>query len=285
MKRFSLICGTAGRISELTRMLRSVTVQTFRDFELLLIDQNSDDRVLKIIDSLPEKTGIERVVASPGLCRALNLGLKSAQGEIIGFPDDDCWYPPDLLQSLSNLFDAHPEWDGITVPTADDKGIRSIARWAKRPGRLTPSNLGLRGCSTSIFYRREVCTRIGTFDETIGGGISPLSPGSDMDYLHRVVRAGLHLEYQPHLSVGHPQTLPTEATTEQGRHKRYIYGYGEGSIARKYSVPLWYPAAIIAFPLTRAIKHAVCGAHEHASREWLTFRGRLDGWIHTRPLR
>jgi glycosyltransferase involved in cell wall biosynthesis len=285
MTRFSLICGTAGRVSELARMLRSLATQSCQNFELLLIDQNSDDRVLGIIDSLPAKINVQRLIASPGLCRALNLGLEKAHGEIVAFPDDDCWYPPTLLQDISDLFASHPEWDGVTLPTADELGSPSIARWATRPSRLTKSNLGMRGCSTSVFYRREVCSQIGTFDETVGGGVSLLSPGSDIDYLQRIVRAGLHLEYQPQLAVGHPQTLPPEITTEQGKQKRYFYGFGEGSIARKYSLPLWYPAAIIGFPLARAIKYAICGSPEQAHREWLTFRGRLDGWMRTRPVR
>jgi glycosyltransferase involved in cell wall biosynthesis len=262
-------------------MLRSLAAQSYRRFELLLIDQNSDDRVLGIIDSLPGEITIERAVASPSLSRALNLGLEKAHGEVVGFPDDDCWYPPDLLQNLSDLFDAHREWDGITMPTADDQGVPSIARWAKRPGRLTPSNLGMRGCSTSTFYRRDVCTQVGFFDETIGGGVGP-TPGFDMDYLHRVVRAGFHVEFQPQLVVNHPQTLPG-TTDEPARQKRYSYGYGEGSIARKYSLPFWYLAAITGFPLARAIKDAAFGLRKEANLEWTTFLGRLNGWMRTRP--
>lgn len=151
MTRFSLIAPTFGRETEPARMLRSLAAQSCKDFELLIIDQNSDDRVPRILDSLAERIRAERIVTSPGLCRAINLGLKTATGEIVAFPDDDCWYPSDLLRNLSELLYAHPEWDGITVPTADDRGVPSIARWAKRPGRLTPSNLGMRGCSTSVF--------------------------------------------------------------------------------------------------------------------------------------
>jgi glycosyltransferase involved in cell wall biosynthesis len=285
MAQFSLICGTAGRVAELLRMLRSLAGQSFRDFELLLIDQNSDDRVLKIIDSLPHGIHLRRITSSPGLCRALNLGLQQAAGEIVGFPDDDCWYEPDLLQQLANLFHAHPDWDGISVPAMDDKGRPSIARWDKHAGRLTKSNLGLRGCSTTVFYRRHVCQRVGLFDESIGAGINLLSPGSDMDYLHRIVRLGFHVEYQPQLMVRHPQTLPDGVVGEAGKRKRYQYGYGEGSIARKYSVPLWYAAGIIMSPLARAVKQAAAGKGHLATKEWLTFRGRMDGWLHTRPLR
>ena len=254
-------------------MLRSLAAQSFRNFDLLLVDQNTDDRVLRVIDSLPGAIRIHRLSASPGLSRAINLGIQNAQGEIVGFPDDDCWYPPDLLQNLSHLFDAHPEWHGITMPTADEQGVPSIARWPKRPGRLTPARI--LGCSTSVFYRRHVCAQVGAFDETIGGG--GLCPGFDVDYLHRVVRAGFHMEFQPQLVINHPQTLPTGTTDEPARQKRYNYGYGEGSIARKYSLPLWYPAAIIGFPLARAIKHAAFGSRDQASLEWITFLGRLNG--------
>ena len=282
--QFSLICGTAGRVSELERMLGSLVAQTFREFELLLIDQNSDDRVLRIIDSLPGKIQLRRIAAQPGLCRALNLGLEQAAGEVIGFPDDDCWYEPDFLLQLASLFRAHPGWDGITVPAIDELGRPSIARWDTSPGRLTKTNLGLRGCSTTLFYRRHVCERVGFFDESIGAGISLLSPGSDMDYLHRVVRAGFHVEYQPQLFVRHPQALPHGVVGAEGKRKRYQYGFGEGSIARKYSVPLWYAAGIIVFPLARAIRQAVSGKGQLATKEWLTFRGRLAGWLRTRPL-
>jgi GT2 family glycosyltransferase len=281
---FSLICGTAGRTSELERLLRSLAVQSHREFELLLIDQNSDDRAERIVEVFPE-IHVVRLQSTPGLCRGFNLGLRHAAGEIIGFPDDDCWYEPDFLEQLANLFQGHPLWDGITVRTADEQGRSSIARWDKRPGRLTKTNIGMRGCSTSVYYRRHVCERVGTFDESIGAWTSPVNPGSDVDYLHRAVRAGFNVQYQPQLAVWHPQTLPGGILDEQGERKRYQYGYGEGSIARKYSVPLWYVGAIALFPFVRAIKQTVSGNWDVAATEWLTCRGRIDGWLKTRPLR
>jgi hypothetical protein len=102
-----------------------------------------------------------------------------------------------------------------------------------------------------------------------------------MDYLHRAVQAGFWMQYLPHLVVGHPQTLTAGAADEQGRRKRYNYGYGEGAIARKYSVPLWYAGGIVVCPMLRAIADALRGKREEASGEWLTFRGRLDGWLRT----
>ncbi|MGA7292368.1 MAG: glycosyltransferase family A protein [Terriglobales bacterium] len=280
---FSLICGTAGRTRELERMLASLATQLHRDFELLLVDQNADDRAERILATFPQLHVI-RLQSPAGVCRAFNLGLRHATGEVIGFPDDDCWYEQDFLKRLANLFQAHSDWDGLTVPTADEQGRPSIARWDKHPGRLTKTNIGMRGCSTSVFYRRDVCEDIGTFDEAIGEGISLVNPGSDIDYLHRVIRGGFHVQYRTDLLVRHPQTLPGIAD-EKGKRKRYQYGYGEGSMVRKYSVPLWYAGAIVLFPFARAIKQVVSGNGHLASKEWLTFRGRIDGWLQSRPLR
>lgn len=280
---FSLICGTAGRTDELERLLRSLALQSYRQFELLLVDQNADDRAARILASCPDANGI-RLQASPGLCRALNLGLDRAKGDVIGFPDDDCRYDqPDFLEQLATLFRLHSDWDGITARTVDDEGRPSIARWGKEPGRLTKATLGFRGCSTTVFYRREAVKLIGKFDESIGADISLVNPGSDVDYLHRAIQAGFHLEYQPQLVVRHPQTLPEGFIDERGMRKRYEYGYGEGIIARKYSVPLWYIGFIVLFPAVAGIKHVLFGDPHLARKEWVLLRGRLAGWLKVAP--
>jgi hypothetical protein len=104
-----------------------------------------------------------------------------------------------------------------------------------------------------------------------------------VDYLHRAVRAGFHLEYQPQLVVRHPQNLPTGIVDPQGERKRYQSGYGEGSNSRKYSLPLWHPVALILFPFLRVIKHLSTLKTHLAMNEWLTLRGRIDGWMRTQP--
>jgi glycosyltransferase involved in cell wall biosynthesis len=278
----SLICATFGRDVELKRLLTSLAEQSFREFELIIVDQNEDDRVERAIASTGAALVIRRLTSSPpGLSRALNVGLGFARGDVIGFPDDDCRYPRELLQQLATLFDEHADWDGITVRTVDERGRPSIVRWDQRSGRLTKSNLGMRGCSTGIFYRQRVCKYVGRFDEAIGAE-SGANPAFDMDYLHRAVRSGFNMQYQPQLSIKHPQTLAKGEVDSAGMAKRYAYGYGEGSIARRYSVPLWYVCGILAFPLMRAVREAVCGRRHEAGKQWITFRSRLDGWVQSR---
>ena len=47
--RFSLIVATLGRTAELRRLLESLAVQTHQDFEVIVVDQNTDDRVSQIL--------------------------------------------------------------------------------------------------------------------------------------------------------------------------------------------------------------------------------------------
>lgn len=281
---FSLICCTAGRTSELERLLVTLKDQSFRDFELILVDQNEDDRAQQILDRFPDLR-CQRIRSMPGLARSLNAGITSARGEIVGFPDDDCRYDnPQLLKELNVFFHQHRDWDGITVSTRDDEGCLSIMRWSDAPGTITKQTVGMRGgCWTSIFLRREALTRIGPVDEEIGRAVSLVNPGSDIDYIYRAVALGIRVEYQPCLSITHPQTLPEGIVDANGLKKRYQYAYAEGSISRKHSAPLWYVGALVLFPFMRFCLKSIAFKRQLAEKERMTSYGRLKGWLEFQP--
>src|SRR4051812_15522441 len=100
----SLILGTKGRTDELRRFLHSLSSQTSGRVELIIVDQNEDDRVHQVLRSVPVDIPTSIIQSKPGLSRARNIGLRHANGSIIGFPDDDCWYPPDLLGRVLKAF-------------------------------------------------------------------------------------------------------------------------------------------------------------------------------------
>src|SRR4051812_21456238 len=98
--RLSLLLATFGRAEELHPLMQSLRGQTFRDFELIVIDQNSDDRVAPVLAEYAGDFPIEYLRSTPGHSRAFNAGLASVTGDVVAFPDDDCWYDPDVLERV-----------------------------------------------------------------------------------------------------------------------------------------------------------------------------------------
>ncbi len=89
----------------LKKCLDSILVQTFSDFELILIDDGSPDNSGKICDEYAKKDS--RIVVihkeNQGAAMARNVGLDRARGEYIGFVDSDDWIEKDMYELLYSL--------------------------------------------------------------------------------------------------------------------------------------------------------------------------------------
>ena len=85
--------------------IRSVQSQTVQDWELLIIDDRSDDGTLKIIDKLAAEDQRIRLVVNEknlGAARTRNKGLDLCRGKYIALLDsDDIWYPEKLEKQLT----------------------------------------------------------------------------------------------------------------------------------------------------------------------------------------
>ena len=57
------------------------------------VRQNLYDRLLNTIVSCSDRLSIIHLTSPLGLSRAPNVGIKKITGDIVGFPDNDCWYP------------------------------------------------------------------------------------------------------------------------------------------------------------------------------------------------
>lgn len=86
----------------LRKCLDSVIDQTYRDIEILVIDDGSTDGCGRICDEYAERDERVKVfhTENRGLSCARNLGLDEAQGEWIGFVDSDDWIEPDMYECL-----------------------------------------------------------------------------------------------------------------------------------------------------------------------------------------
>lgn len=86
----------------LCQCVESILNQTFRDFELILVDDGSPDGSPEICDKYAEMDSRVRVIhkQNGGLSSARNTGLDCAKGEFIAFVDSDDWVHPEYLECL-----------------------------------------------------------------------------------------------------------------------------------------------------------------------------------------
>lgn len=91
----------------LYRCVDSILGQTYRDFELILVDDGSPDSCPVICDAYAQKDSRVRVIHiyNGGVSHARNVGLDSASGTYIAFCDSDDWWEPQLLEEAIRIFD------------------------------------------------------------------------------------------------------------------------------------------------------------------------------------
>lgn len=89
----------------LPKCIESILNQSFKDFELILVDDGSPDDSGKICDNYAKQDNRIRVMhkENGGLSSARNAGLDIAQGEYIGFVDSDDWIHEEMYQLLYTL--------------------------------------------------------------------------------------------------------------------------------------------------------------------------------------
>ncbi|EGP5467598.1 glycosyltransferase, partial [Enterococcus faecium] len=88
----------------LAKAIDSVLLQTFADFELILVDDGSSDRSGEICDEYQQRDKRIKVIHQPnsGVSSARNTGLENAQGKFIGFVDSDDYIESDMYEFLYN---------------------------------------------------------------------------------------------------------------------------------------------------------------------------------------
>lgn len=274
--KFSLILGTIGKVEELSNFLHHLNQQTFKSFELILVDQSHDDRLAPLLAEYHDHLSIVHLRSEIGISRARNDGIPIAGGDLIGFPDDDCWYTADLLERVSKYFQDQPNIDGILGRIIDSEGDNST-KFASQPGKILKLNVWERANTNSMFLRSNVVRDVGDFDENLGPGApTGLYSSDDVDYAIRCVEKGYDLYYDPDITVFHPNTYNKDY--EFLSKRAYSYGAGMGYSWKKHNYPFWFVFYYLIRALGGSILFILQGNQIRSKYHWLNFRGRWYGW-------
>lgn len=271
----SLIVATVGRAQELDRMLASIARQTLKSLEVIIVDQNPDERVKNLIEGWKPSLRYVHVRSPRGLSRARNLGITLASGSIIGFPDDDCWYPDDLLLQVKEWFDRHHTYDFFCCTAQDGSGREVASRWPRNSLVIDRDSV-LRACaSASLFIRKAALDVIGGFDERMGlGAATPFQSAEDSDLALRCLDGGGKGWFEKQLYVYHPHKGPGAVTGSRA----FGYGMGFGYLLRMHG----YSPRTLIYQLVRAlggaIKSLLLAEPNKALFYWKSAMGRLSGY-------
>lgn len=272
----SLILATVGRTDELERLFGSFAAQTFDDFEVIVVDQNSDERLAPHVERARAlgMTVKHMKHYPPNLAAARNAGIDAANGQWIGFPDDDCWYDPRLLEHVTARF-AQP-----------DKPAGVVARWVEQDEQPdVATNLTWERASAfrdvpvssiTLFCDRTLFERIGGFDARLGVG-QWFGAGEETDFVLRALYSGALFTYEPQAEVHHAvasQKLPANPQTRQAvRHR----ARGTGALYAKHPLPTWVVVRGLVAPVLRPLLKGTFGSD--LAIGCATVLGRLDGML------
>jgi len=92
----------------LDRCVQSIANQSYRNLEIILVDDGSPDNCPALCDAWSERDSRIKVVhkQNGGLSDARNAGMAIATGEFMGFVDSDDWIATDMYQHLYDLLEA-----------------------------------------------------------------------------------------------------------------------------------------------------------------------------------
>lgn len=232
----SLVMAVRNAERTLPVALDSVLAQTFADFELICIDDASDDGSLGVLRKYEAKDVRIRVlsVSHGGACAALNIGLDSVRGAFVGFVDNDDAMHPCLLETALSAF-AKGDFDVVVWDydrVADDHFGRScfpVIQSELLPMAIKdPVALAIDGGHNSFWcklYRRKV------FDEI---RFEPSVTYGDMCLLWKILsREGLKFGHVPFPLYRYREragsTIHSAWTEKRAldtvRTIRFIYGY------------------------------------------------------------
>jgi glycosyltransferase involved in cell wall biosynthesis len=249
----SLIVCTVGRVDPLVRLLSSLLAQTSTDFEVVVVDQNPPGMLDATLAAVVDRLKIAHVTSPRGLSRARNAGLREARGALVCFPDDDCWYAPELIADVIDRFHREPRLDLLMGRTVDASGANSLGLFLSDSCAVDRRNVWFIGNSNGLFLRAATARRIGGFDEQLGvGADTPFRSGEETDYVLRALALDAQCWFHHGLTVFHDQA-PDRSSAAISRAKAYAPGFGR-------VLRLHYDAFYLAERLIRTMGRAALSA-------------------------
>jgi glycosyltransferase involved in cell wall biosynthesis len=231
----SIVVCTRNRGENIQSTLRSLLANSDPAFELIVIDQSTDDTTAQAVAAFGGDGRLRYLRSSTqGLSVARNLGLMEAQGELVLMTDDDCEVPADWIAQMVAIFTQHPQvacvfCDVLAGPFDASAGFvpYSIHKRESLVAQIEEYEPGA-GIGAGMALRRSAALDIGGFDEQLGAG-RELASGEEVDLVLRLLLKGYQIYHTKATSVVHHGFR----TYAEGRKLVRGYMYGSSAVYAK----------------------------------------------------
>jgi glycosyltransferase involved in cell wall biosynthesis len=187
----SVVIPTFNRARLVVRAIDSVLTQTYRDFEVVVVDDGSTDGTREALAEVGPPVRVIHHEVNRGRSAARNTGIRAARGRFIGFLDaDDLWLPEKLERQVPLLESGADvaysliyvtDEAGTIYQESSERGFR-LFRESAAEGLGYSSFLRRSACQlNTVVVRRSCIDEVGTFDEEMAGT-------EDLDFIHRLLR-------------------------------------------------------------------------------------------------
>lgn len=162
----SVIIPTYNRAKTIEASIRSVLLQTYRNLELIIVDDCSSDNTSEVVHSVSDaRLRYVRLVKNSGACAARNAGIETARGDFLAFHDsDDLWHEDKLAKQIAVLQSGSADVCFCKMNRFSANGTLLDIMPSHIPNGLVPGKADLFGVGTQTLLGRRAVFEAEKFD-------------------------------------------------------------------------------------------------------------------------
>ena len=258
--RFSIIIPVYNRPQEVDELLESLCQQTFRDFEVVVVEDGSTEKCDAVCDKYQDRLTLSYYFKSnsgPGPSR--NYGAERSQGEYLIILDSDVIVPKNYLETIQSELDREP-CDAFGGPDRAHPSFTPIQKAINYSMTSFFTTGGIRGGKKKMdkFYPRSFNLGIRKEVYETLGGFAPMRYGEDIDLSTRIFKGGYNCRLFPEAFVYHKRRVKFSSFFRQVKHS------GEARVVLKNKYPETFKLVHLlpaAFTMGNLFLVAACMVH------------------------
>jgi len=251
MPKYSIVIPVYNRPDELQELLETLVDQTFKDFDVVVVEDGSTIGAEDVVRAFQEQLDIHYYVKeNGGQGFARNYGYERANGDYFIVFDSDCLIPPHYLQAVDDFLKENPA-DAYGGPDASHPSFTAIQKAISQTMTSFFTTGGIRGNKTHVgtYHPRSFNMGISrqVYEKT-KGYIIPFM-GEDMEFSTRILKEGFKTALIPDAFVYHKRRTDPRKFYKQlkyfGRARINLSRFHKGQVGLMHLFPTVFAFGMI----------------------------------------